>query len=173
MKKMLLKFAAVWLIPVGSLVSCGEKETQASCECECEEKETPASCEEKETPVEIPFKEYSLSETFCYWTYYGDSVFIVNSIEELEKYIVCTNGDHYPEIDFSGNTLLLVTGPLPQSPYSVKTEAYTSVGNKYELKGEVRMGSATKPTRWFLSILVPKLTADAIIKTNINIIGPP
>ncbi|MDR2774351.1 MAG: hypothetical protein LBC19_06350, partial [Tannerella sp.] len=80
MKKIQLKLAAVLLILAGNLISC----------------------EDKEIPVEIPFTEYSLSGTHCRWTYYGDNVLIVNSVEELEKYITIYIEDgYYPEIDFS------------------------------------------------------------------------
>jgi hypothetical protein len=97
----------------------------------------------------------------------------VNSVEELEKYITIYIEDgYYPEIDFSENTLLLVTGVMPQMISYVKAEAFTHCGDKYELKGNIYMGnlSAMIPDRWFLSILVPKLTVDTVINSNITVV---
>ncbi|MDR1739776.1 MAG: hypothetical protein LBR45_03375, partial [Bacteroidales bacterium] len=63
-------------------------------------------------PKEIPFIEYSLESTSCEWIdlrHYKDTVIVINSDEELENYLVCTDGS-YQEIDFSKYTLLLTNG---------------------------------------------------------------
>ena len=66
-------------------------------------------------PINIPFTEYALEETSCKWKNlpYDDKVIIVNSNAELENYISGAGGS-YPEIDFSKNTLLLVSGKAGQ-----------------------------------------------------------
>jgi hypothetical protein len=67
--------------------------------------------EEKEEMIEIPFTEYSLIGTSCQWTNldYEGKVIVINSNEELEPYVTCSEGS-FPEIDFSENTLLLAKG---------------------------------------------------------------
>ena len=53
-------------------------------------------------PKEISYMEYSLTETLCQWENlpYNDKVMVINSKEDLEKYISCADSC-YPEIDFS------------------------------------------------------------------------
>ena len=68
------------------------------------------ACNENEEnyPKEISFVEYSLTGTLCQWNklIYNDSIILINSDEVLKDYITCTDGS-YPEIDFSGWTLLV------------------------------------------------------------------
>lgn len=91
--KKIVSFAASLLLVAGSLASCGKNND--------------------DEPIEIPFTKYSLVGTNCDWnTIEMDKVIIINSYEELEKYITCTDG-LYPDVDFSENTLLLVGRTIP------------------------------------------------------------
>jgi hypothetical protein len=72
--KNILKLAVVLLILARSFAACGKE------------------------LIEVPLTEYCLAETDCWWSNFeAYKVFIINSHEELEKYIVCTE-DSYPAI---------------------------------------------------------------------------
>jgi len=94
MKHQLLKLAALLLIIAELASSCN-----------------PPPPEPDSYPIDISFTEYSLLDTHCQWQNlpYDEKVIIINSNEELEKYISCTE-DSYPAIDFSKHTLLLISG---------------------------------------------------------------
>jgi hypothetical protein len=88
MKASILRTAVILLFFAGIFVSCKHPEDVY--------------------PKEISFTEYSLEETPCQWTSLEpNKVIIINSNEELESYIACTEGS-FSEIDFSENSLLLV-----------------------------------------------------------------
>ena len=131
---------------------------------------------EPEYPIEIPFVEYSLSETMCLWTNifepFTQKTFIINSYEELENYISCADGD-YPEIDFTQNTLILVSDISFKSVGNILCENLVQISeNEFEL-------TIKKPTykhigasgwesiikeRWSIAIIAPKITEDC----NVN-----
>ena len=54
----------------------------------CEKESAPTKI--PESPVELPYAEYSLSGTSCEWNFTKEDsdIIVVNSREELEKYIV-------------------------------------------------------------------------------------
>ena len=103
MKPNLLNLTAFLLILAGIVTSCKDKVT-----------------DEKESiyPIDVPFEEYSLEGSGCEWIeihnkpyfpYYSD-LLMINSNKELEKYIKCSEGESYPAINFSTQTLLIAYG---------------------------------------------------------------
>jgi hypothetical protein len=142
------------------------------------------SCEEKEEyPQEILFTEYSLDTPGCRWVNLppfdslglsqggiiisGASI-AINSNEELENHIACTNGT-FSEIDFSKHTLLLIWGMTPSSR-SVVTDAILSKvrKNEYRLNLEVLLGPLATPGPWYFAILVPKIHNEPSVKLNVT-----
>ena len=120
-------------------------------------------------PIEIPFTDYSLSETSCQWiNFESNKVIIINSDEKLIDYIVCTDND-YPKIDFLDHSLLLISGMASGSPADViEIELQQILVNEYALHLKVRPGPAATPGRWYISIIIPKILQDAIITLNVQ-----
>ena len=129
-----------------------------------------ASCK-KENPVEIPFTEYSLTGTSCQWTNldYNESVIIINSNKELEKYINCTNSGSYLEIDFSKYTLLLVNGRSLNNITSIEPIRLIQYSNRrYDIKIVIRVGIAGLAESWTCAILAPKISNNAKITKKVE-----
>jgi hypothetical protein len=142
---------AVSLILAGGLVSCEKNEGK-----------------NEEEPREIPFTEYSLSETDCRWVNTtSDKVIIINSNEELKKHIECED-DNYPAINFSKQTLLLASGATTHNVIGVNSHLKQYSKNSYELYVEVTLGTATVAQGWYISILTEKINERSILKTNVK-----
>jgi len=117
-----------------------------------------------EYPIEIPLEEYSLADTSCQWTSFeARKVIVINSDEELQNYIECPNGS-YPQIDFLRHSLLLVNAIAPSAPAEViSTQLLMTSDNEYSLNLVIKSGLLGTPGPWLLSIIVPKLTQNAIL----------
>ena len=119
-------------------------------------------------PIDIPFTEYSLAGTSCQWIninmeYYGSNIVIINNNEELENYILCTDGD-FPAIDFSIYSLLLIYGleghmvaPNYQSLQQLSEQNYIMNVNLFSGFGSVI-------TKWQVVIIVDKIIESAYIE---------
>ena len=128
-------------------------------------------------PIEIPFTEYSLTGTSCQWLYnspFGfDKITIINSDHELENYIeelgnyyACT--DDNPEINFSEYSLICARGRASSSPADTEKQLLQISENEYSLELIIRPGPSPTFVPWFISIIVPKLSQNAVITLNIN-----
>ena len=135
----------IFLISAGSFCSCSKKGNSE--------------------PMEIPFTEYSLVGTLCQWTNfdYADKVIVINGNEDLGKYIDCTDGGYYPGIDFSRHTLLLACGGTTNGVREINTDFSKNALNKYILSIMVHLNISMVAQGWHISILVPKISDEAII----------
>ena len=112
------------------------------------------SCTERGNEIEIPIVGYFLTGTECLWTSLEpEKVVIVNSNKELEKYIE-NCGNDYPTIDFSKNTLLLVTGIANSSIVEIQTKLTKHTG--YELNIDVYVGILGVLQKWDVALLSSK-----------------
>jgi len=134
-----------------------------------------ASCEEKENyPIEIPFTEYSLEGTSCQWRNlnyesldYEGNLIVVNSNDELENYINCTEGS-YLEVDFSKNTLLLASGLAQNQIEEIKNITFSkSATNEYILNIIIHLGVERAIDQWSISIIIPKIANNAIVELDV------
>lgn len=130
--------------------------------------------------VNVPFTEYSLNETSCRWgnldvgqsTFpYTSKLIIINSNEELEKYVNCAIGNNYPAIDYSQNTLLLSYGVIGHWTQvdSIFLQQYST---EYVLNVNLLAGIASVITEWQSAIVVGKLAKESIIGLKINMVTP-
>ena len=152
MNMKILKFIALLLILAGSLASCKDKADNSG-----------------DTLIEIPLKKYSLEEASCQWTNlnYNASVIIVNSVEELNKYVICTAGS-YPAIDFSKYTLLLTGGGTTNGVSNIDA-VFTQVAvNQYSLKVTIHLNLTTVAQGWSISVLTPKIAGKSTITSTIQ-----
>jgi hypothetical protein len=149
--RILLNFAAILLV-LTSAFSCGK---------------------EKNETTEIPFTEYSLINTNCWWTNfdYFNKVLIINNKSELETHVTCAEGT-FPEIDFAKHTLLLAYGRSTQNVGSINIALFKHSITEYELKVTVFMGDFMVAEGWHISIIVPKILGVAKINLKADLIKP-
>ncbi|MDR2972185.1 MAG: hypothetical protein LBU83_09690 [Bacteroidales bacterium] len=131
----------------------------------------------------ILFEEYfiswshSLSEFSCWKNLNHDwhdpgyvptgKLSIVNSTEELENYLICT--EDYPAIDFSKHTLLLASGCTGSGIYpkiSVNHLREFSL-NEYLLDIEILLGPASDIDYWAAVLIVEKMGKESVIDLKI------
>jgi len=124
---------------------------------------------EKEYPKKISFTEYSLPESYRWVNLpYDEKVLIINSAQELEKYISCTEGS-YPTIDFSRNTLLLASGYVSGSVSNMNIKDLKQVSaNRLILSIDMDLQYKDCSEFWHGAIIVEKLSHDNHIKLNIT-----
>ena len=128
-----------------------------------------------EYPIDIPFTFYSLSGTSCQWIMLdGDhgnvrhEIEVINSNEELENYITCTNGT-YPAIDFSKYTLILARGVEPRGDMPTTANLQQLSINNYIMTINVYPRSIQDvETYWKVSIIVNKIAANSVIELIIT-----
>jgi hypothetical protein len=149
MKTQLLKFAALLFILTGIASSCNHEE---------------------EYPKDISYKEYSFLEP-CRWQNlpYDEKVVIVNSNQELEKYISC-NGCNYPAIDFSKQTLLLVSGKTNGSIYELSSKSLQKLSpSKYKLSLEIILNNDFAIAPWGIAFTVEKMNVGGYVELNLTL----
>jgi len=149
MKATLLKLTALLLILAGVAATCNKPPLDYS--------------------VNIPFTEYSLDGTQCQWANlaYDGKVIIINSNEELEKYITCAS-KNYPEIDFSKNTLLLTSGKTANNFLRISKNLQKVSSDEYELNIEITPTTTTVDREWSMALMTEKLNEKNSIKVNTN-----
>ena len=120
-------------------------------------------------PREVLFEDYSLNGTSCQWkkfqgNYTDFELIIINSNEELESYVNCTEGSTFPEIDFSIYTLLLARGV---ELYFVRPN-YTNLqqlsAQGYVMKVNLRPNLISVITYWQVPIIIDKINSSAAIE---------
>jgi len=131
-----------------------------------------SSCKKTESepnyPVKISYEEFSLEGTGCQWTNlpYAHKVIVINSSEELEKYMSCGK-DILPKIDFSKNTLLLASGKSYCGILeSVVTDLKQHSSNKFSLDIEITLSDTSINKSWFKALFVKKMKEDCKVKLN-------
>jgi hypothetical protein len=114
-----------------------------------------------------------ISLTNCQWVNlnFDDSVIVINSKTELEKYVT---KETLPPIDFSKHTLLLASGVSPRKVELINTSLLNCSATKYELQVTVYDNSRIITENWYISIIVPKISdiAEVNLKTDFVQIGP-
>jgi len=121
--------------------------------------------------TEIPFEEYSLVGTSCRWLFNlinFDKVITINSNQELESFIICTNGS-YHEIDFSKHSLLLAQGmSVGRIPKLLNAEFLKNNANEYALSLTIFAGIMTSGEPWCFAFLVPKMPDDEVVTLHVT-----
>ncbi|MDR0667363.1 MAG: hypothetical protein LBF90_01940 [Prevotellaceae bacterium] len=120
-------------------------------------------------PQEVPFTEYSLTDTYCQWQNlnYDKKLIIIDSLAALDEYVSCTEGT-FPEIDFSKNTLLIVSGIGAGNVISIHTTFIQYAAAQYELSVIVRTRMLIITESWRISILAPKIPNGAAINVTVE-----
>ena len=125
---------------------------------------------EEDGSIDISFTEYSLAETSCQWKNlryegYDGEIIIINSEKKMENYITDCS---CPIIDFSKHTLLLVNGLSPNNIEKIKNIVFSkNSANEYNLNIIIHLGVSRVITSWNVSILVPKMTNNSVVKLDV------
>ena len=120
-------------------------------------------------PIEIPFTEYILKRTSG-GTDDDDMLIVINSNEELESYINCSDVDviNYPKVDFSKQTLLLASGETHKGIYKFNSQLLQLSVNKYKVNVEILLGDSDCGESWIIAFVVNKLPQKSSIELNVT-----
>ena len=139
------------------------------------------SCKERSEAEEIPFTEYSLAETSCYWTnididyeytsFNREEVLIINSNETLKNYVNCTI-DNYPEINFDKYSLIAAWGIANNGISNIGKQVMQTGNGLYVFNVVIELNQAEVMTEWQVAVLVDKLPDNAKIALSAKIISP-
>jgi len=119
------------------------------------------------------FEEGMLAGSSCQWTNLqspgmnGSSLIIINSEDELENYIACTDSI-YPKIDFSTHTLLLAHGSTTSLIHSIDVILTKTAQNSCAFYINIGLTSATAPARWVVAVIISKISQNTIVVLNVN-----
>ncbi len=120
-------------------------------------------------PEDVDMSDVSLSGTTCSWNWQNteeDTVYVINSAEELVSYISCEKGDA-PAINFDSYSLLLAHGVTTSGVHEIERNLQQTSTNKYKLIVDITLEMTTVAQGWALSALVPKIPNNAIIKLDV------
>ena len=134
--------------------------------------EHPVSQTEEYTNV--PYMEYSLWGTQCEWQLPNENnnIIIVNSDEELARYIASETGDSYPTVDFTKYTMIIANGGTPQGISDVIIDSFQQITEaEYNLNIRVLMTMTDAPELWAKALLVDKWDRLSTVNLNVEIIG--
>ncbi|MDR0762899.1 MAG: hypothetical protein LBF01_00180 [Bacteroidales bacterium] len=139
----------------------------------CSEKDTPREEDDGNTgeSKEVSFTKYSLAETSCQWIKINDNneVVVINSNEEFNQYVTCTDND-YSAIDFSKYSLLLAHGLASSSVVSVNCNSLQKFSEQsYKMNIDLSVGYATVISYWQVPIIVNKLSEGCTIGITVTI----
>jgi len=160
MNKFLLKLTALMLVFVGVASTCSRE-----CPPDC----PPPPPPEIEYPINIPFTEYSLLDTDCQWVNLpnDETVMIINSKEELENYISCTEGS-YPAIDFRKYSILLLSGETNHAFSDVIVKELKQLSpNKINMDIEIGFYENTIMGTWSNALVVKKIGSEINFDLNV------
>ena len=107
----------------------------------------------------VPYMEYSLWGTQCEWQLPNENnnIIIVNSDEELARYIQSESGENYPAVDFDKYTMIIAHGGVPRGIYQTLIENLQQVSDtEYRLNIDVVLTKTDAPELWTKAILVDK-----------------
>ena len=140
---------------------------------------------------EIPFTEYLLTGTQYQWVKHDmrycrkftesdefwdcinrrSELTIINSNDELEKYIESTDGSGYPEIDFSIHALLLAKGFTFSGISDISRTLRQISANEYSLDVDIALDDTKVAEGWNIALLVDKLNDRSNVNLNLTNAG--
>lgn len=125
-----------------------------------------------ESPVELPYAEYSLSGTSCEWNFTKEDsdIIVVNSREELEKYIVCNGECTAPSVDFEKHSLVIAHGGCTNGIEKISVAKFVKFADeKYGLYIDIVMGWTDAPELWTYAIITDKICGQNSVELFVDI----
>lgn len=136
----------------------------------CEKESAPTKI--PESPVELPYAEYSLSGTSCEWNFTKEDsdIIVVNSREELEKYIVCDSECTAPSVDFEKHSLVIAHGGCTNGIHQIGVSKFVKFADeKYGLYIDIVMGWTDAPELWTYAIITDKICGQNSVELFVDI----
>lgn len=136
----------------------------------CEKESAPTKI--PESPVELPYTEYSLSGTSCEWNFTKEDsdIIVVNSREELEKYIVCNGECTAPSVDFEKHSLVIAHGGCTNGIEKISVAKFVKFADeKYGLYIDIVMGWTDAPELWTYAIITGKISGQNLVELFVDI----
>lgn len=121
-------------------------------------------------PKDVPFMEYSLYGSSCEWQLpqINNNIIVVDSNEELARYITSKSEESYPTVDFTKYTMIIAHGGTPQGIAEIMVESLQkSSDTEYTLNIAVIMSMTDAPELWTKALLVDKW--DKLHNINLNV----
>lgn len=144
MKTQLLCFMAILLLLGGSFTSCESDST-------------------------LSFTEYSLNKA-QYWDINyenNENIILINNDEDMKKHFL---GTEYPPIDFSKQSLLLISGTTNKGIANQTINSIEALSNnKFKIDIELSLTLADVMQPWVITALVSKIGDNSKIEVNVKI----
>ena len=121
---------------------------------------------------EVSYTEYSLSGTSCEWSFTKEDsdIIVVNSREELEKYIVCDGECTAPSVDFEKHSLVIAHGGCTNGIHQIGVSKFVKFADeKYGLYIDIVMGWTDAPELWTKAIITDKLSGQNSVELFVDI----
>ncbi|MFR9165591.1 MAG: hypothetical protein ACLVKO_04945 [Dysgonomonas sp.] len=127
-------------------------------------------------PKPINVSDYSLKDDGIDAKFYipkADTVYVINSDEELKDYVVSANGiignigKIKTSIDYNKYSLLLVGGQLTSGISEINRIYRQEAENKYSFNVDIVMNETAEAAFWEVSVLVPKLKSTDVLNYEI------
>lgn len=121
---------------------------------------------------EVSYTEYSLSGTSCEWNFAKEDsdIIVVNSREELEKYIVCDGECTAPSVDFEKHSLVIAHGGCTNGIHQIGVSKFVKFADeKYGLYIDIVMGWTDAPELWTKAIITDKLSGQNSVELFVDI----
>ena len=122
--------------------------------------------------TEVSYTEYSLSGTSCEWNFTKEDsdIIVVNSREELEKYIVCDGECTAPSVDFEKHSLVIAHGGCTNGIHQIGVSKFVKFADeKYGLYIDIVMGWTDAPELWTYAIITDKLSGQNSVELFVDI----
>lgn len=126
----------------------------------------------KQTADDVPYMEYSLAGTQCEWSFTKEDsdIIVVNSREELEKYIVCDGECTAPSVDFEKHSLVIAHGGCTNGIHQIGVSKFVKFADeKYGLYIDIVMGWTDAPELWTYAIITDKLSGQNSVELFVDI----
>lgn len=121
-----------------------------------------------EYPVDVAMTDYVLQEG-CEWDgLVHDSVYQINSQQELVGHLACLVNKVVPEVDFKKYTLIVVTGVNNSGIKSISAEMRQTTEKSYTLMISIESNAATVIQKWTVAKLVSKMDEKPRIDLEIT-----
>ena len=121
---------------------------------------------------EVSYTEYSLSGTSCEWNFTKEDsdIIVVNSREELEKYIVCDGECTAPSVDFEKHSLVIAHGGCTNGIHQIGVSKFVKFADeKYGLYIDIVMGWTDAPELWTKAIITDKICGQNSVELFVDI----
>jgi len=100
--------------------------------------------------------------------FWDDFLYVINSNEELEYFLDCTDNTGFLNIDFSKHTLLMANGSTLNVLKNINSWLTKLDENTYVFEIDIEITAFTASSRWIVKSLIKKIPPDAVVLLNVT-----